>query len=72
METVVRDLMTTPAVTCTSADTLAAAAHLMQQADTGSVIVTELGKTVGILTERDLYGPRPRRPVPIMRPSISG
>ena len=26
----------------------------MQQADTGSVIVTELGKTVGILTERDL------------------
>ena len=54
METVVRDLMTTPAVTCTSADTLAAAARLMQQADTGSVIVTELGKTVGILTERDL------------------
>ncbi len=46
--------MTTPAVTCTSADTLAAAARLMQQADTGSVIVTELGKTVGILTERDL------------------
>jgi citrate synthase len=46
--------MTTPAVTCTSADTLAAAAYLMQQADTGSVIVTELGKTVGILTERDL------------------
>jgi citrate synthase len=54
METVVRDLMTTPAVTCTSADTLAAAARLMQQADTGSVIVTELDKTVGILTERDL------------------
>jgi citrate synthase len=54
METVVRDLMTTPAVTCTSADTLASAARLMQQAGTGSVIVTELGKTVGILTERDL------------------
>ncbi|HEV3369363.1 MAG TPA: citrate/2-methylcitrate synthase [Acidimicrobiales bacterium] len=54
METVVRDLMTTPAVTCTSADTLAAAARLMQRADTGSVIVTDLGKTVGILTERDL------------------
>jgi citrate synthase len=46
--------MTTPAVTCTSADTLAAAARLMQRADTGSVIVTDLGKTVGILTERDL------------------
>jgi citrate synthase len=54
METVVRDLMTSPAVTCTSADTLAAAARLMQQAGTGSVVVTELGKAVGILTERDL------------------
>ena len=47
METVVRDLMTTPAVTCTSADTLAAAARLMQQADTGSVIVTEWARRSG-------------------------
>jgi citrate synthase len=54
METVVRDLMTSPAVTCTTADRLADAAHLMQEAETGSVIVTELGKVVGILTERDL------------------
>jgi citrate synthase len=54
METIVRDLMTSPAVTCNSADTLAVAAHLMEQAGTGSVIVTELGKAVGILTERDL------------------
>jgi citrate synthase len=54
METTVSDLMTSPAVTCTSADTLATAAHTMQQADTGSVVVTELGKVVGILTERDL------------------
>jgi citrate synthase len=54
METIVADLMTSPAVTCTSTDSLAAAAHLMQEADTGSVIVTELGKVVGILTERDL------------------
>jgi citrate synthase len=46
--------MTSPAVTCTSDNSLAAAAHLMQEADTGSVIVTELGKVVGILTERDL------------------
>ena len=54
METIVRDLMTSPAVTCTSTDSLAVAARLMREADTGSVIVTELGKVVGILTERDL------------------
>jgi citrate synthase len=54
METVVRDLMTSPAVTCTSADSLAAAARAMAEADTGSVVVTDLGKVVGILTERDL------------------
>ncbi len=54
METVVRDLMTSPAVTCTSTDTLAAAAQKMRAADTGSVIVTERDKVVGILTERDL------------------
>ncbi len=54
METTVRDLMTSPAVTCTADDTLAAAAHLMQGADTGSVVVTDDGKVVGILTERDL------------------
>jgi citrate synthase len=54
METIVRDLMTSPAVTCASDDTLAAAALVMQGADTGSVVVTDDGKVVGILTERDL------------------
>ncbi|HWE67989.1 MAG TPA: citrate/2-methylcitrate synthase [Acidimicrobiales bacterium] len=54
METTVSDLMTAPAVTCTSADPLGIAARVMQTAGTGSVIVTELGKVVGILTERDL------------------
>jgi citrate synthase len=53
METMVRDLMTSPAVTCAADDTLAEAARAMQQADTGSVVVTDDGK-VGILTERDL------------------
>ncbi len=46
--------MTSPAVTCASTDSLVGAARLMQQAETGSVIVIELGKVVGILTERDL------------------
>jgi len=54
METTVSDLMTSPAVTCTSTESLARAAQVMQGADTGSVVVTELGKVVGILTERDL------------------
>src|SRR5271165_3148910 len=54
METIVRDLMTSPPVTCAAEDTLASAAQAMQQADTGSVVVTDDGKVVGILTERDL------------------
>jgi citrate synthase len=54
METTVRDLMTSPAVTCSSADSLATAARTMAAADIGSVVVTELGKVVGILTESDL------------------
>jgi citrate synthase len=54
METVVRDLMTSPPVTCTSSDSLAVAARTMAEADIGSVIITERGKVVGILTERDL------------------
>jgi citrate synthase len=54
METTVRDLMTSPAVTCASTDSLVEAAHLMHEADTGSVVVTDQGKVVGILTERDL------------------
>ncbi len=54
METLVRDLMTSPAVTCTADDSLTAAASTMQGAETGSVVVTDDGKVVGILTERDL------------------
>jgi len=54
METIVRDLMTAPAVTCTTTDSLAVAARAMAEADIGSVVVTQLGKVVGILTERDL------------------
>ena len=54
METTVRDLMTSPAVTCTGADPLSVAAQLMEGADIGSVVVTEHGKIAGILTERDL------------------
>lgn len=54
MRTVVRDLMTSPAVTCETGATLAQAAECMRAAGTGSVVVTERGKVSGILTERDL------------------
>jgi citrate synthase len=54
METIVRDLMTAPAITCASTDSLATAARAMAESDIGSLVVTELGKVVGILTERDL------------------
>src|SRR5580704_9297827 len=54
METNVRDLMTSPAVTCAAGDTLGEAPRAMQEADTGSVVVTDEGKVVGIITERDL------------------
>jgi citrate synthase len=54
MPTVVRDLMSSPAVTCEAGTSLAGAARTMRDAGIGSVIVTEAGKVAGILTERDL------------------
>ncbi len=81
METIVRDLMTSPAVTCGADDSLAAAARTMRQADTGSVVVTDEGKVVGILTERDLLratagaGEPDREPVRLWmtaRPDVLG
>ena len=62
METIVRDLMTSPAVTCAADDTLTSAAVVMQKAETGSVVVTDHGKVVGILTERDLLRPHDAPP----------
>jgi citrate synthase len=54
METIVRDLMTAPPVTCASTDSLAVAARAMAEAGTGSIVMTDRGKVAGILTERDL------------------
>src|ERR1700681_3622995 len=54
MPTVVRDLMSSPAVTCEAGTSLADAARTMRDAGIGSVIVVESGKVVGIPTERDL------------------
>ncbi len=54
MPTRVKDLLSRPAVTCTATATLTGAARLMTDAGIGSAVVTEEGKVVGILTERDL------------------
>jgi len=50
----VRDLMSTPAVTCGTEATLYKAAETMRDAEIGSLVVTDEGKVAGILTERDL------------------
>jgi citrate synthase len=54
MATVVRDLMSSPPVTCDAEASLEAAARRMHEAGTGSVVVTDGAKVAGILTERDL------------------
>ena len=54
MRTLVRDLMSTPAVTCERIATVATAAQIMNHADIGSVVVVDDEKVVGILTERDV------------------
>jgi len=51
----VKDIMTSPVVTISENETIYKAAHLMNKHDVGCVIVTgKEGKSVGILTERDL------------------
>jgi citrate synthase len=52
--TTVRDLMSTPPLVCGTAMSLAEAAMRMRDAQSGSIIVVEEGKPIGILTERDL------------------
>ena len=54
MGTAVRDLMSTPPVTCPAGAALSEAARLMHHHDIGSVVVTDGAKVAGIVTERDL------------------
>lgn len=54
MTTLVRDLMSAPALTCAAGAPLVDAARTMRDGGTGSVVVVQDGKAVGILTERDL------------------
>jgi CBS domain-containing protein len=50
----VRDVMTPAVVTESRHDSLSSAAEIMWRQQTGSVLVTEAGQIVGIITERDL------------------
>jgi citrate synthase len=50
----VADLMSTPVITATPAETLADAAGRMREKHVGSVVVVQDDKPVGILTERDM------------------
>jgi citrate synthase len=52
--TTVRDLMSSPALVCGTDVSLADAAEKMRDAGSGSIIVVDDGKAIGILTERDL------------------
>jgi citrate synthase len=52
--TTVRDLMSTPPLVCGTDVSLADAAKHMRDAESGSIIVVEQDKPIGILTERDL------------------
>ncbi len=50
----VRDVMTEAAVTDTPTDNLRTAAERMWREQTGSLLVTQDGRTIGIITERDV------------------
>ena len=52
--TTVRDLMSTPPLVCGTEVSLADAAQRMRDAESGSIIVVDDNKAIGILTERDL------------------
>jgi citrate synthase len=52
--TTVRDLMSTPPLVCGTDVSLADAAERMRDTESGSIIVVEDKKAIGILTERDL------------------
>ncbi|HEY7948448.1 MAG TPA: CBS domain-containing protein, partial [Acidimicrobiales bacterium] len=52
--TTVRDLMSSPPLVCGTEVSLADAAVTMRDAESGSIIVVENDKAIGILTERDL------------------
>ncbi|MCA1726947.1 MAG: citrate synthase [Actinobacteria bacterium] len=53
-EVTVRELLTTDAITVRPSDVIGAAATAMRERGVGSALVTDQGKLVGIITERDM------------------
>src|SRR5213593_2772637 len=53
-ERTIADIMSSPAVTAATSDTIAEASSRMVQHGVGSVVVVDGNRPVGILTERDL------------------
>lgn len=51
----VKDVMTTEPAVCTPGTSVAAAAHLMWDADCGILPVVDDGKLVGVVTDRDMF-----------------
>ncbi len=49
-----RDVMTGSLITCSPDDSVAQAAKLMRDRNTGDVLVTDDGKLIGIVTDRDV------------------
>jgi CBS domain-containing protein len=52
--TIIADIMSKPAMSLTKDTNLRDAAFLMGERNIGSIIVTEMGKPVGIVTKRDI------------------
>ena len=51
----IKEIMTAQPVTCAPDTNLAAAAELMLDADCGILPVTENGKLIGVVTDRDMF-----------------
>jgi len=68
----VRDLLTDDPVVVRPADTIGTAAQAMRQRAVGSALVTEEGRLVGIITERDMVRSTAGRRSPPPPPSPPG
>lgn len=67
----VKEVMTSKASSCTPETSLAAAAMLMWEHDCGVVpVVDDLGKVVGVITDRDICMAAAMRPRPISEISV--
>jgi CBS domain-containing protein len=67
----VREIMTAKPKTASPGTTLAAAAHLLWDANCGILPVVEAGKLVGVVTDRDMYIALATRNTPASQITVS-